>query len=195
MPVFMPKPPPTSPTTTWILSCAIAGSAAARPEATAVGIWLLMRTVIPPLAGSGETTTLRGSIATGETRWLISSSSMRTAARAKAASACAASPCRISAAMLSAASGVTAGAPAIVAARTSATAGSSSYSTATLSIASRAASRDSATTATTASPTWRTNSWASAWRGGLTVVRPSARLKPGVVGIGTMPAATRSAPV
>ncbi len=153
MPVFMPKPPPTSPTRTWICSCLIPGSAPARPAATAVGIWLLIRTVSRPLAASNRATMLRGSIATGETRWLTRSSSMRTAADANNAAAFSASPWLISAAMLSAASGVTAGAPGAVAATTSATAGSSSYSTTTLSIASRAASRDSATTATTASPT------------------------------------------
>jgi hypothetical protein len=70
----------------------MSGSAPARPAATAVGIWLLIRTVRRPVAASNEATELRGSIATGETRWLTRSSSMRTAARANAAAAFSAWP-------------------------------------------------------------------------------------------------------
>ena len=100
----MPKPPPTSPTRTRTCFCSSPGSAAAMPLRTAVGIWLLMRTTSRPLAASNEATTLRGSSETGATRWLTTSISTRTAARANAAAVAAASPWLISAAMLSAAS-------------------------------------------------------------------------------------------
>jgi hypothetical protein len=150
----MPKPPPTSPTRDVDLLLREIGQRAGDvPAATAVGIWLLILTVSRPLAASNDATMLRGSIATGATRWLTMSSAIFTDARANAASVAVASPWRISAATLSGASGASAGAPGAVPATTSLTAGSSSYSTITLSIASRAASRDSATTATTGSPT------------------------------------------
>ena len=54
---------------------------------------------------------------------------------------------------------------------------------------------DCASTATTASPTKRTTSCASARRGGEAQGLPSARFMNGLVGIGLTPAATNSAPV
>ena len=126
MPVFMPKPPPTSPTSTRTWPGATPGIAAAMPVATAVGIWLLRRTSILPVATSTLATTLRGSIGAGARRWLKRSRTMRCVARANAASVAAASPWRISAAMLSSASGVTTAAPGRVAASAVVTAGCSS---------------------------------------------------------------------
>ena len=61
--------------------------------------------------------------------------------------------------------------------------------------ASRACCTVSATTSATASPTKRVRSCAIAWRGGLALSLPSARLKPAAPGIGLTPACAMSAPV
>ena len=124
MPVFMPKPPPTSPTTTRTLACVRPGIRSANELRTPLGIWLLMRRV--RRSPSLQASTLRGSIVTGARRWFTRSSATVCAAEANAAAARAASPCRISAQTLSGASGHSAGAPGAVARSTSLTAGRSS---------------------------------------------------------------------
>jgi hypothetical protein len=68
----MPKPPPTSPTTTRTLSTVRPGIASARLARTPVGIWLDRRTVSAP--SSTQASTLRGSIGAGATRWFTRSS-------------------------------------------------------------------------------------------------------------------------
>jgi hypothetical protein len=93
---------------------------------TAVGIWLLRRTVILPLAGSQLASTPRGSSGVGASRWFSSSTETTWAARAKAAAAAASSPCRLSAQTLSGASGQIGGAPGATASAGATTAGSSS---------------------------------------------------------------------
>ena len=159
------------------------------------GIWLDRRRVTRSVAGSYSASELRGSSGVGARRWLTRSSETTCAAVAKAASVAAGSPWRISAAMLPVAASHTSGAPAAVASWRSVTTASVSKSMVMVSMASRACSSVSANTATTASPTKRTRSWARAGRSGLAAGAPSGRLKFGASGNGLTPSATRSAPV
>ncbi len=126
MPVFMPKPPPTSPTTTRTLCALMPGSASTSELRTPVGIWLLNRTVRRDVAASKSASTVRGSIGAGARRWFSTSTVTVWAARWNACAAAAASPCRASAAMLSGAASHSTGAPGVIARTGSVTAGSSS---------------------------------------------------------------------
>ena len=87
----MPKPPPTSPTTTRTAS-AFRPSAPHTPSRTPVGIWLDSRICSRCALASNSASTVRGSIGAGATRWLWMSTATRTAARWNAACAAAASP-------------------------------------------------------------------------------------------------------
>ena len=119
----MPKPPPTSPTSTRT-SSGFNSSASHTLVRTPEGIWLDMRIV--RRWPSKSASTVRGSIGDGATRWFTMSTATRTAARANAASVAAASPWRATAATLSAKPSTTLGAPGCSAATASVTAGSSS---------------------------------------------------------------------
>ena len=149
----MPKPPPTSPTKTRILSSLKPGNDAASVVRTPEGIWLAMRSVTRPLAESGAALIARGSKGLGARRWLSMSRLTQCAALANTAATLAASPWRIAAAMLSGALSHSTGAPGRIAANGSTTAGNSSQSTITASAAARAWASDSATTMAMASPT------------------------------------------
>ncbi len=148
----MPKPPPTSPTTTRILSAPMP-STPASVSRIPVGIWVLMRTVRRPSASPAVARMVRGSIGEAASRWLTMEIRATCAAAAKALSLAAGSPCRNSAETLSPAEGSRSGAPVAAAFATSVTEGNSSKSIMMASVASRACSRDCATTAAIGSPT------------------------------------------
>ena len=92
----MPKPPPTSPTTTRSLSVGQPKASLHSVSRTPLGIWLLMRSVTRPF--SKLPSTLRGSSEVGARRWFTRSSATTCAAWAKAAVQASALPWRISAA-------------------------------------------------------------------------------------------------
>src|SRR6059058_3394570 len=97
MPVFMPKPPPTSPTVTRTCSGPMPSTSVPSELRTPEGIWLLMRSVNRPSSAT-QASTERGSIETAATRWLAIVSCTTCAACWKASAAFFASPMRISAA-------------------------------------------------------------------------------------------------
>ncbi len=101
----MPKPPPTSPTSTRTLSCAMPSTSSHNVSRSPVGVWLLARSVMRPLAASKLASNARGSMGQGASRWLTRSSATTCAACAKAFAVAATSPWRISAATLPVASG------------------------------------------------------------------------------------------
>ena len=125
-PVFMPKPPPTSPTTTRTFSLGIFSRSCATVSRAPEGICVLIRSVRRSLASSYVASTARGSIADGASRWFTRSSDTTCAAARNAASAAPASPCRFAAARLPGASSKPSGAPGAVASSSSRTAGRSS---------------------------------------------------------------------
>ena len=123
--VFMPKPPPTSPTVTRTCSAGMPSSLASdccMPD----GFCELACSVSRPLAASTPARAPRGSIVTGASRWLCSASRVTCCARANAASQAAALPKRETAATLPGASGHSGGADSASAASSVATAGNGS---------------------------------------------------------------------
>ena len=121
----MPKPPPTSPTTTRTFS--LGRPMAAHSESrTPEGICVLMRIVRRPVSLSCAASTERGSMVSATTRWLFTSSATTWLALAKAAVAASLLPWRISAATLPEASSHNCGAPSAVALARSTTIGRSS---------------------------------------------------------------------
>ena len=121
-PVFMPKPPPTSPTRTRT-SSGLRPSAVAMAPRTAVGICELACT--SSRAPSHAARSARGSSVSAARRWCVMFSLTMCAAWSNAACAAAASPWRASQAMLSGAASVTAASAASAAASVG-TAGNSS---------------------------------------------------------------------
>ena len=82
----MPKPPPTSPTTTRTSSFGACRACRRRCcRARPMGICVLMRIVVRPVALSKSACTERGSMVTAARRWLVMSSLTTCAAWAKAA--------------------------------------------------------------------------------------------------------------
>ena len=121
--VFMPKPPPMSPTSTRTCSLGMPSTSAASSSRRPVGVWQLVRSVMRLVCGSKLARVTRGSIGDGARRWFRMSRLTTCAARANAASAAAALPCCATHAMLPVAAGHTSGAPGAIASAMSATIG------------------------------------------------------------------------
>ena len=68
--VFIPKPPPTSPTRTRTLSIGTLRISSASVFCNPAGFWQLVNSVMRPLAGSNSAALPRGSMLTGISRWL-----------------------------------------------------------------------------------------------------------------------------
>ena len=186
----MPKPPPTSSTTTRTFSRRDAEHASHSVSRAPDGIWLDRRSVSRSAVGVvARPWQLRGSIGVGARRWLTRSSDddMR-GGLAKAASVAAASPCLICAAMLPVAAGQTSGAPGARRLRQLGDGGQLvifDHDGVERVLRHGAASRPPR--ATTASPTKRTTSCASAGRSGDAPGEPSGRLNIGASGSGLHP--------